>query len=574
MTVRNVVARAFQTYFGYSRSNFDGHGYLMANPDVAAKGKDPWLHYVRHGKTEGRRFVNKSDIGIVNAYTKFLSSGYFDPEWYMTTYPDVRSSGKNPLQHFCENGVWEGRDPGPNFSTSWYLEQNPDIGGMNPLEHFIDHGRKEGRSPKPPKGSLQAAADTFNSILDLDPELCGCEDFYFFKSVQFVDGRKRDSRLKPVLRALMDAIPAETKRLLFVPWLRHSGADLVAANVARAASEENGVLDLVVIVADYDVTEAHSWLPEGVTVLSIPRICPDLTLKERAELIEVLLRLVRPKKILNINSQACWLALRQFGHLIKYYTEIYAYLFCHDYTARGASAGYADIYFRETIGFLYRVYFDNNTFINELSEQYCLTETDRKKLAVVKQPIESRDYHKTQSERFSGELSILWASRIARQKNWAVLLEIVSLAPRDVHFHVWGDGDEQDVEQLRSRLSGRKNVTLHGAYSSFHELPLVDYDVFLYTSRWDGIPNVILEAASYGFPIIAPKVGGIPEVIGDDNGWLVEPNAPAYVNAISSIKQDLKAASRKAMQLKAFVRQEHTWERYKSTIAADDQFLS
>ena len=57
----------------------------------------------------------------------------------------------NPLLHYAVHGLREGRDPGPQFKTSWYLETYPDVqaSGMNPLAHFIHFGRIEGRSPLP-----------------------------------------------------------------------------------------------------------------------------------------------------------------------------------------------------------------------------------------------------------------------------------------------------------------------------------------------------------------------------------------------------------------------------------------
>ncbi|MGB6087414.1 glycosyltransferase family 2 protein, partial [Parvibaculum sp.] len=43
------------------------------------------------------------------------------------------------------------RDPGPSFSTSWYLDKYRDVkrAGMNPLVHYLRYGQKEGRLPAP-----------------------------------------------------------------------------------------------------------------------------------------------------------------------------------------------------------------------------------------------------------------------------------------------------------------------------------------------------------------------------------------------------------------------------------------
>ena len=49
-------------------------------------------------------------------------------------------------------------------------------------------------------------------------------------------------------------------------------------------------------------------------------------------------------------------------------------------------------------------------------------------------------------------------------------------------------------------------------------------DIVVLTSRLDNLPNIALEAQSCGKPIIAYKVGGIPDIIKNNyNGYLIDP---------------------------------------------------
>jgi glycosyltransferase involved in cell wall biosynthesis len=49
--------------------------------------------------------------------------------------------------------------------------------------------------------------------------------------------------------------------------------------------------------------------------------------------------------------------------------------------------------------------------------------------------------------------------------------------------------------------------------------------MFLLTSDYEGTPNVLLEAMSCGLPVIATRVGGVPEVVEDGvSGYLIEPS--------------------------------------------------
>ncbi|MCQ4384065.1 glycosyltransferase family 4 protein, partial [Clostridioides difficile] len=50
-----------------------------------------------------------------------------------------------------------------------------------------------------------------------------------------------------------------------------------------------------------------------------------------------------------------------------------------------------------------------------------------------------------------------------------------------------------------------------------------EYDALVYTSWFDGLPNVILEAMGSGLPVIAPNIGGIGEAVLDgETGMLIE----------------------------------------------------
>ena len=67
------------------------------------------------------RWRDKSSLALVR------DSLFFDGAWYRERYPDVAAAPIDPATHYLNIGFKEGRDPGPCFSTSDYLRQNPDI---------------------------------------------------------------------------------------------------------------------------------------------------------------------------------------------------------------------------------------------------------------------------------------------------------------------------------------------------------------------------------------------------------------------------------------------------------------
>ena len=84
-------------------------------------------------------------------YQEIFRSSYFDTNYYLSTYPDVKSSKMDPIMHYLNHGADEGRNPSRYFETSYYLAQNPDVAitGINPLLHYLRHGKFEGRKPSP-----------------------------------------------------------------------------------------------------------------------------------------------------------------------------------------------------------------------------------------------------------------------------------------------------------------------------------------------------------------------------------------------------------------------------------------
>lgn len=72
------------------------------------------MFFVRRKRTP-KSPINSTLIATVKG------SNLFDPEWYVQTYPEVSKFKWGPLGHFCEYGILEHRDPGPNFSTVRYV---------------------------------------------------------------------------------------------------------------------------------------------------------------------------------------------------------------------------------------------------------------------------------------------------------------------------------------------------------------------------------------------------------------------------------------------------------------------
>lgn len=124
-----------------------------------------------------------------------------------------------------------------------------------------------------------------------------------------------------------------------------------------------------------------------------------------------------------------------------------------------------------------------------------------------------------------------------------VLARIVAAIP-GAQGVVVGDGPMRpQVERLVDELGVGASVHLLGPRHDVATL-IPAFDVFLFTSRWEGLPRVVVEAAAAGLPIVATDVGGVSELLDDDSAVLVPAgDADALTAGVLALLQDRRRAS-------------------------------
>jgi glycosyltransferase involved in cell wall biosynthesis len=138
--------------------------------------------------------------------------------------------------------------------------------------------------------------------------------------------------------------------------------------------------------------------------------------------------------------------------------------------------------------------------------------------------------------------------RLVPVKGYRNLIEAIGLVKRDIpriRLVIAGEGSEREAleEQVQTE-SLQKNVFFLGLRRDIPEI-LSCGDVFLLSSLNEGFGLVLLEAMAMRLPIVATRVGGIPEVVVDgDTGFLVDPGNPtAMADALLKIYQDPRLAN-------------------------------
>lgn len=133
-------------------------------------------------------------------------------------------------------------------------------------------------------------------------------------------------------------------------------------------------------------------------------------------------------------------------------------------------------------------------------------------------------------ERRNEKFVIGSAGRLYPIKDYPLMIEVARETmkrKRDIIFKLAGDGPEKDrLSFYIQKYKLEKNFKMEGYVSNMKNF-YKELDLFISTSVHEGIPISVLEAMAFELPIIAPLVGGLPEIIEDGvHGYLINSRNP------------------------------------------------
>lgn len=166
---------------------------------------------------------------------------------------------------------------------------------------------------------------------------------------------------------------------------------------------------------------------------------------------------------------------------------------------------------------------------------------DRKKSHIIYNGINDTGEKQLKSNQ---KLNIVTLSRFDYQKNMDMAYSIAQQCKEDEHIIFTWVGNGEDFQRLKE-LSFKEGI--HINFVGFSNEPikyLKEADIYLSTSRFEGLPYALIEAASVGLPIVATDVKGNNECVKDkESGFLFN----TVDQGVSCIKELLNDSIRKRM---------------------------
>lgn len=187
-------------------------------------------------------------------------------------------------------------------------------------------------------------------------------------------------------------------------------------------------------------------------------------------------------------------------------------------------------------------------------------EVNPSRSVVIYQGIDSADFEAV-SDSHQDECKhrgLIVVARLSKEKGVDVALKALSLLPEeDLHLHVIGDGEEMDaLTKLAGNLGIQERIFFHGEKSNdWVKTFLVrnrNNHLYVQPSMYEAFGQAILEAMAAGIPLIASRIGGVPElVVEGETGLLFEMgSAKSLASRLADLLQHRDLAGRLAAQAK------------------------
>ena len=161
------------------------------------------------------------------------------------------------------------------------------------------------------------------------------------------------------------------------------------------------------------------------------------------------------------------------------------------------------------------------------------------------------------------QINITIVSRLVSHKNIEKIIRAISdLNSPLINLNIIGDGPElNQLQKISLESNNKDNIIFHGKLNRDEINHIfLNSDIYIQASNYEGLPHSLLEAMSYGIPVLCTPVGECKEILGnEDRGYILDlPVSKNNIKSkISEIIGEKDIANKKGERGKDFINEKY-----------------
>ena len=161
------------------------------------------------------------------------------------------------------------------------------------------------------------------------------------------------------------------------------------------------------------------------------------------------------------------------------------------------------------------------------------------------------------------QINITIVSRLVSHKNIEKIIKAISdLNSPLINLNIIGDGPElNQLQKISLESNNKDNIIFHGKLNRDEiDHIFLNSDIYIQASNYEGLPHSLLEAMSYGIPVLCTPVGECKEILGnEDRGYILDlPVSKNNIKSkISEIIGEKDIANKKGERGKDFINEKY-----------------
>ena len=161
------------------------------------------------------------------------------------------------------------------------------------------------------------------------------------------------------------------------------------------------------------------------------------------------------------------------------------------------------------------------------------------------------------------QINITIVSRLVTHKNIKKIIRAISdLNDPLIYLNIIGDGPElNQLQKISLESNNKDNIIFHGKLNRDEiDHIFLNSDIYIQASNYEGLPHSLLEAMSYGIPVLCTPVGECKEILGnEDRGYILDlPVSKNNIKSkISQIIGEKDIANKKGERGKDFINEKY-----------------